>query len=67
MLDVVTDDLSRGLFVISHIDLLVCCKQDANKLSFRQRPILEDCFPASSKQYNEAEGPAGPLQVRYID
>lgn len=30
------------------------CPQ-AETLSFRQRPLLEDCFPSSSKQYKEID------------
>lgn len=37
--------------------------QDESKLSFRQRPVLKDCFPASSKQYQTVEHANGPIQV----
>lgn len=32
-------------------------------LSFRQRPILEDCFPSSSKEYREIQHGEDTLKV----
>lgn len=32
-------------------------------LTFKQRPVFEDCFPASSKQYKVVEHANGTLEV----
>jgi phosphomethylpyrimidine synthase len=60
-----TEDAFEKLVALSNKQSVNRPQNDADKLSFRQRPILEDCFPASSKQYKETEGPAGPLQVPF--
>lgn len=44
-----------------HVDEVACPQPE--KLTFRQRPVFEDCFPSSTKQYKEVEHENGTLQV----
>ena len=43
-------------------DTVLLCPQ-AETLSFRQRPLLEDCFPSSSKQYKEIDHDGTVIKV----
>jgi phosphomethylpyrimidine synthase len=63
--DVNGTDAFKQLVALSRKQSINRPQMDDTKLAFRQRPVLEDCFPASSKQYKTVEHDAGPIQVPF--